>query len=347
MLCIHAISTLAAGTLIGLLAAKIKIPGGLLVGAIIGAAILNVFTGTAYMPKDTKLFVQIIAGAFIGCTAEKSDIKRLPCIIKPALIMILGFLLLNMSAGFSIYLLSPLDLVTALMSAVPGGISDTPIIAADMGADAPKVAVMQVVRQILGIGVFPSLILLYDNKAKSKGGYGNAYTEIRTKSKRKSVPALICTLLAAAVFGMLGKLSGISAGTFVFAIIAVLVLKLVFDYAFIPKRIKQGAQLISGCYLGSAVTLSDILEIRYLLLPLVVIIAGYIANCFLTGAVIRKVCNFTRKEALLIATPAGASDMALISADIGVENTDVIILQVIRAVLVMTFFPLLIGRITA
>jgi hypothetical protein len=42
---------------------------------------------------------------------------------------------------------------------------------------------------------------------------------------------------------------------------------------------------------------------------------------------------------MLITTPAGASDMALISSDMGVENTDVIIMQVLRAVIVMTFFP--------
>ena len=37
--------------------------------------------------------------------------------------------------------------------------------------------------------------------------------------------------------------------------------------------------------------------------------------------------------------------MALISADLGVENTDIVILQVIRAVVVMSLFPQIIGWI--
>lgn len=70
--------TLVVGSIFGLAVAKIKIPGGLLVGAIVGVAALNILFGTTYMPTQTKLFVQIIAGAFIGCIMEKSDVKRLP-----------------------------------------------------------------------------------------------------------------------------------------------------------------------------------------------------------------------------------------------------------------------------
>ncbi len=51
------------------------------------------------------------------------------------------------------------------------------------------------------------------------------------------------------------------------------------------------------------------------------------------------------KKPMLITTPAGASDMALISNDLGVENTDIIILQVLRAVIVMSLFPQIINLI--
>jgi len=196
--------TLAIGSICGLIAAKFKIPGGLMVGAIVGVATLNIIFGTAYMPGQTKLFVQVIAGAFIGCIMEKSDVERLPKIVKPTIIMLLGFLILNLSAGFLIYFVSPLSLVTSLMSAVPGGISDTPIIAASMGADAPKVAVMQMTRQILGIGVFPALILAYDNRkrATQKDGAREANTAKRKKSNTNSWQSFICTMVIATIAGI-------------------------------------------------------------------------------------------------------------------------------------------------
>lgn len=333
--------TLFVGSFFGLMAAKLKIPGGLMVGAIIGVAILNIYFGTTYVPSQTKLFVQIIAGAFIGCIMEKSDIKRFPVIAKPAIIMLISFLVLNILSGLLIYLVSPLDLLTSLMSVVPGGISDTPIIAAAMGADAPKVAVLQIVRQVLGIGIFPSLILVYDKSKKStqKDGEREANTEKRNKSKTKSWQSFACTFIIAAIAGILGSITKIPSASFSFPIIAVLILKLVFDFAYMPRWSKKCAQILSGCYLGSNILLHDVLELRYLLIPLIIIVIGYMINCFLTGIILRKTCGFTRKESMLITTPAGASDMALISADMDVENTDVIILQVLRAVIVMTFFP--------
>ncbi len=339
--------TLLEGSLFGLIAIKIKIPAGLMVGAIVGVAALNIIFDVAYMPKQTTLVVQIIAGAFIGCSMEKSDIRRLPKIIKPAAIMLGALLILNLVAGFLIYILSPLDLATSLMSVVPGGVNDTPIIAAVMGADGPKVAIMQLVRQILGIGIFPALIVVYDNKRKRSDSEGEreAFTEKRQKSKTKSWQAFLCTMAVAAVFGTLGKISGITAGTFVFSIVAVLILKLVFDFAYIPKWLKKCAQVLSGCYLGSSIVMSDVLALRYLLVPLVIIVLGYMANCFFTGKIISKTCGFTKKEAMLITTPAGASDMALISTDLGVENTDIIILQVLRAVIVMSLFPQIVNLI--
>jgi membrane AbrB-like protein len=233
------------------------------------------------------------------------------------------------------------------MSVMPGGVRDTPIIAAIMGADGTKVAVMQLVRQILGIGVFPALIFVYDNKQnKGEPDRGReVFKDKRQKSKTKSWQAFLCTAAVAVIFGLLGDISGITAGSFVFAIVTVLVLKLVFDFAYIPKGLKKCAQVLSGCYLGSTMGLSDVLSLRYLLIPLAVIVLGYAANCYLTGIIISQTCGFTRKEAMLITTPAGASDMALISEDLGVENTDIIILQVLRAVVVMSLFPQIISLV--
>ncbi len=141
--------TLAVILAFGIGAAKLKIPGGLLVGAIVGTALLNILFGNSYMPNDTKLYVQIIAGAFIGCIMEKSDLKRMPHIIKPAGIMLISFLILNLTAGFLIWKTNHLDLITSLMSVVPGGISNTPIASAEMGADATKVAVCKLLDRFL------------------------------------------------------------------------------------------------------------------------------------------------------------------------------------------------------
>ncbi|MDR2632733.1 MAG: AbrB family transcriptional regulator [Treponema sp.] len=346
--------TLLAGGVFGGIFILIKIPNGLRIGAMVGAALLNVLFNVAYMPSSpTKFMVQVIAGALIGCTMEKSDVTCLPQVVKPTLITLGAFLALNLAAGFLIHMVSPVDLLTALLCAVPGGVTDIPIIAADMGADTPKVALAQLARYILGVGIFPPMIFAYDNLRLKKEERGTCTNSVpagrsgaalqRVKSTVKSPQAFVCTMCVALGAGFAGGLAGIPAGTFLFSTIAVLILRLCFDFAYLPPWVKKTALLISGCYIGGGIRVEDVRGFRLLALPIVIIIAGYIINCFITGKLLSRFCGFNRKEGMLTTTPAGASDIALSSADIGVENTGVIIIQIFRALIAMAVFPQLIN----
>jgi membrane AbrB-like protein len=343
--------TLTVGGIFGIIFILLKIPSGLRIGALLGSALLSIFFHNAWMPSQTRFVVQVIAGALIGCIMERSDIRRLRQVIKPTAIMLVAFLILNFGAGALIHAVSPLDLVTALMCTIPGGLTDTPIIAADMGADTAQVAVVQLARYILGIAIFPPMILSFDTMRRNMGAIDvtNNVTSKAARRKKSSIHsplALLCTLVLALLAGFLGELTRIPAGVFLFSIVAVLVLKLKFDFAFIPLWLKKCALLISGCYIGSAITMKDVRGFKSLALPLVITLGGYIANSFITGKILSKTCGFNRKEGMLITTPAGASDIALSSADIGVENTDIIIIQVFRAVIAMAVFPQIINVLT-
>jgi membrane AbrB-like protein len=340
-----------------------------MLGALIGAALFNIFSGGgAWVPDSAKLAVQVAAGSFIGIAMERRDLARLPKLLKPMLVMGLGFLILNIIAGFLMAALSPLDLVTALMSAVPGGVNETPVIAADMGADAPKVAVMQTLRLIFGLGVFPSFILVYNRFHRPVSGppasrppAGSARSappvkgEALSPSAAPQTPAeesrlrrcckILLTLTIGFAAGILGSRTMIPGMTFVFPIAGALILKLVFNFAFLPRGLRKAAQILSGCYLGSGFTVETVLEMRYLVLPLIILILGYLLNSIITGKALEKTCGFSRAESMLITIPAGASDMALIAADMGIVNADISLLQITRLLLVMTFFPQIINLI--
>ncbi|GHV91643.1 hypothetical protein AGMMS50268_21460 [Spirochaetia bacterium] len=328
-----------------------KIPNGLRIGAMIGTALLSIFFGAAWMPRETRFLVQIIAGAMIGCTTEKSDLKRLPAIIKPMCITVVSLFFLNIIAGALVHALSPLDWVTSFMGGIPGGVTDTPIIAAEMGADVPAVAIVQLARYIMGIALFPPMILAYDNvRVKRRRTESGASDDAsrgpsvkREKSGVSSWQAFLCTMIAAGIGGFIGRLTHIPAGIFLFSIIAVMILKLRFDFAFLPSWAKRFAQFISGCYIGGAITMGDVRNFKFLAIPIGIVLTGYIVNCFFTGAVLTRFCGFSRKEGMLITTPAGATDIALSAADMGVTNTDIIIIQIFRSVIAIAVFPQIIN----
>ncbi|MDR1058072.1 MAG: AbrB family transcriptional regulator [Treponema sp.] len=368
---IYLLLTLLAGGVFALLFYFLKVPSGLRIGALIGAALLSVFFNAAYMPEGTQFLVQIMAGAMIGCIVERSDLERFPKIIKPVGIMLTSLLILNISAGFLIHWTSPLDWASAFMGAIPGGVTDTPIIAADMGADTAKVAILQLARYILGVGVFPPMIVAYDNlrtkktrggpegalPAEFRGGVSGGGTDPaaalpggedpapRKKTGPRSLPAFLCTMAAAVCAGRVGMFTGIPAGTFLFSVIGVLILKLKFDFAYVPQPVNRFAQFISGCYIGGAITMGDVMDFKHLAIPVGIVLGGYIINCFLTGTVFTRFCGFSRKEGMLLTTPAGASDIALSAMDMGVENADIVIIQIFRAVIAIAVFPQIINGI--
>lgn len=339
------IITLIIGIITGYIFYRLKVPGGMMVGAIIGVAAFNILTGMAYIPMEGKVFAQIIAGAFIGSGLEKSDLLRLKNIFKPLITIIIGLLLLNIIMGFIIYYVSPLDLTTSFMCAIPGGMSDIPLISEDMGADSTKVAAMQFIRMIFGIGVFPLMIFkLSNSRFFSDTEEVEVYT--RKTNNSKDVKDLIKTIVVAIVFGILGRIFGIPSGTLVFSMVSVIILKLLTGRAFLPRWIKRLAQVMSGTYVGSGIVYNDLLEIKYLLGPALVLIFGYAFTCIFVGAFIHRRFNMPIKDAMLACTPAGASDMALIAADIGVESADLIVIQVIRMIVVISIFPQIIRLIT-
>jgi len=340
---------LAVGFVSGYAFFKMKVPGGMMIGAIAGVAAMNIFFGVFHMPPYVKQAAQITAGAFIGCSVEKSDLQRLKYIIKPASVVLSSMLMLNIVLGFVIYFISPLDLPTALMSCVPGGMSDIPIISADMGADVPKVAILQFARMVTGLGLFPSLIALIARRRDKKCGAPSqekpeAPVE-RVKSGEHTTGVFIQTIAIATLGGIIGNLLGIPAGVLLFSMLSVIGIKLVRNKAYMPMWAKRLAQVLSGAYIGCGMSFSDVLELKYLLVPALLLALGYFITCLIVGNILCKRFGMSIKEAMLAATPAGASDMALISSDLGVQSTDLVVLQIIRLVVVVSLFPQIIHLI--
>lgn len=347
--------TLACSAALGFVLWKVHVPGGMMIGAIIAAAALNITTDLASMPYAAKLAAQTIAGAFIGVSISRDDLRHLPRLIRPLAVLLGCYMAVCLVTGFIIWRVSSLDLMTALMSCVPGGMSDVPIIAADMGADAPKVAVLHFVRMALGISLFPSLIRAIDARARAhenaagEGQPAPAASDAPAGNQKARQPKWAFPLCLAVAFagGWLVRLTGIPAGTLVGSLLSTMLLRLKFGLGFLPPPVKKLAQAFSGAYIGCSVGYSDLLELRLLILPAVLIVVAFGLNCFCTGHFLHKHFGFERKMSMLAATPAGATDMALISSDIGVEDPDLVVLQILRMVCVILIFPQVISLIVS
>lgn len=361
----QALITLALGCGCGLLLRRLNVPAGGMVGAFGAVAALSVLSAAngadlAWLPAETRIFVQILAGAFVGCSLDRDDLRNVRRLLGPIGLMIGWYLAFVLVLGFALAAVTDLSLPTALMSCVPGGISDVPIVAAAMGADSAQVTLLQLTRLLLGIGLLPIVI-----GAAAKREPGKRSGKSRRKADDGSRPGLVpemepddfplpedkprrreraamtsVTLIVAATAGLLGQVTAIPGMTFTFTIAAVLVLRLGSGFAYVPRWMKRLCQFVAGSYLGAQVTAAQVLGLGTLVVPALIVAAAYAAGCFALGHLQSRLFGYTATEGRLIATPAGASDMALIMEDLGVKvNSDVIIIQIVRLIVVLGLFP--------
>ena len=311
---------------------KLKVPGGMMVGAVIGASAFNILTGQGYMHPLAKTAAQIAAGAFIGVGVRREDIGQMRSLLKVSLLIISALLVVNVATGLALHALGPMDLITSLMASAPGGLSDIPMIAADMGADASQVVVLQFARFVLGIALIPSVVARLPRTQGQEEIRGNLLSQ-------GDWPHTMLTLLAAGVCGFLGRASGVPGGTMAFATVGTIVFKLSYPKACMLRPVRRAAQWLSGAFVGAGVGMAQLIALKDLALPVLVLLSSYSLVCVLLGKLLQKLKLFDKRESYLAATPAGASDMALISADLGVYDVRLVLLQVMRLVVVISIFP--------
>ncbi len=328
--------TLALAALIGFALDRLKVPGGMMIGAVIGACAVNLSLSGVQLPPAFKTVAQIIAGAFIGCGVRREDLRQMRAILLAAGVVIGCLLLVNLGAAYLICRTGPVSYLTALFASAPGGLSDIPIIAADMGADASQVLALQLVRFVMGIAIFPSLIAHLTPRPSGAEDGEMQQKQPRTGGRKRD---MLITLAVAAAFGLLGKASPVPGGTMAFATLGAIAFKLAYPAAWLGRPVRKGAQLLSGAYVGAGIGMAQLVQLRFLALPAVMLLLAYSLGAVLIASLLQRLRIFDRREAYLAATPAGASDMALISADLGVYNVKLVLLQVMRLITVILLFP--------
>ncbi len=327
-----------AALLLGSLLRKLKIPGAMLIAGTFVTAAWSILIGPVSVPPLTKTAAQAIAGAFVGISICKEDVFRLKKLIGPLVLLVSAYFMAAVTMGLLIYAVCPVGLLTALLCVTPAGITDMTLISEDLGADAVKVAALQFFRNVVGVGVYPPLIRLL---CRQEGTETDSAAPGRpVKSEKAGVPVQLRTVAIAVLLAYLGMLSRVKAGGFLFALFGIAILNL----AGRPKLslspgLRYLAQLLSGIYVGSGVRYRGILELRHMLLPVLIVSVGYFLFCLFGGRALTRFFGMGKAEGMLAATAAGASDMALISADLGVQSTDLVSLQIMRWVVVTALFP--------
>ncbi len=329
------IITLTIGFIFGELLTRLKVPGGMIVGAMVSVAFYSVITENAIIPSFAKLLAQIIAGAYIGSRITKENLINAKRLWQPILLLMTVFFLFDVGIGVLFYKLGYMDMLTAMLCAIPGGVSDTPLIAIELGADSATVAVVQFNRLIAGLIIFPTMVSKISGKKPTSSPKKNKNSTKIPLDKK----SLTITVISATIFGIIGDISGFPAGALVFTMFGIIIINLWVSKTSVPPSSRKFAQLLSGAYVGSGVVMADVIGFTKLFVPIVIIILGYVFISITVGKIMEKVWKMDFAEGMLAATPAGASDMALIAADLGITSGDLVVVQIARLLVALGVLP--------
>jgi uncharacterized protein len=327
-------------------------------------AVFNILTGDAFLPQNVRVATQIVAGAFIGLGIKRRDLLGLKVIIKPAIVLALGMISLNLLIGFAMHKITGIDLITSLFACAPGGLVDMSLISQDMGADTSKVAILQLIRVMSVLMLMPAILKFMcsrfeaneKNNKVSKGETVNNMlgeasktqpgTAQKYSTKEKSIN-LTLTMICAFLFGGIGYLTKIPAGTMIFSMVSVGILGIYTSRSYMPMNIKRFTQICAGAIIGERMTLADFIGLKAVMFPAIILLIGIIIVNLSLGLLISRISKVDLKTSLFASAPGGVSDMALIAGDFGGDAPKVAVLQLVRLVSIICFFPAIIKYLTA
>ena len=330
------ILTLTLSFAAGWLLHKKHIPAGMMIGAVLAAAILAIL-GVGSVPGPTKHVAQVIAGTFIGCSATRDDFKKLLTFWKPVLVITLSLLLVNLAIGFLLFFAGYSDLLSCLVCAVPGGISDVTLIAVDFGADASKVLVVHFCRLIVGMMVFPVVVDKFtppvENTIPAEEGKQAAI------DPRTNTIHLLVALAISALAAWAGSQLHIPAASILCSLVATFILNFAGYTIHFSGNLRQVAQVLSGAYVGCLLNPSHFSDLGAVFWAVVITLAVLLTNAALFGKLMQKRYGIPIREGMLMLTPAGASDMALIADDLGFQSPRLVLVQIYRLLIATAIFP--------
>lgn len=338
--------TVAVGIAGGLLAVRLKVPVGGILGAMFAVILLNLISGDrSVFYSELKIITQVTVGALAGGRVGRGEIRSLGGILVPMLIIFPLLLVYNLVFGLLVYQFSPLDACTSFFSLTPGNISDIAVIAEELGADRAVVALIHAMRLLVCSAVLPPIFMAVQKRAEaSRPGETlprQGPTDSAPPAAAEASPPIRCVGLfaAAACGGTLLRILGVRGGTIIGAMLFSMLYTCAFGKSVIPKWVKRCQQTTVGIYVGSGVTIATIMGVRALLVPVIILTVYLLFGTFSAALLVLKTKKLDLISSLACCAPGGVTEILLVTDELGGDISQVGTIHAFRFLVVVSIFP--------
>lgn len=148
------------------IATVLHMPAAPLLGAMVGVAIVNICTSSAFdIAPAGRWIVYALVGWLLGMGVTSETLVELRSAFVPIVVTVVAYLAFGLAAAWLLWKFAALDPLTALLATAPGGIAQMGAMSAGAGASVPIVLTVHVLR-------ITSVIVLMSIGLRLIGGRG-------------------------------------------------------------------------------------------------------------------------------------------------------------------------------
>jgi hypothetical protein len=139
--------TAAAAIAGATIATLLHLPAAPLLGAMVGVALVNIFTSSAFdFGSAGRWIVFACLGWLLGIGVNTETLSQLKAALVPIVVTVVAFLVFGLVAAWLLWKFTSFDSLTALLATAPGGIAQMGALSAGAGANVPIVLTVHVLR---------------------------------------------------------------------------------------------------------------------------------------------------------------------------------------------------------
>lgn len=326
--------TIAAGAAGGFGFYAAHIPGGAMSGSVIAVALLSVFGQAAPIGGVLRVLALSTMGVAIGSAVTPDTFSNLSAYPGSAVMMSVCVVAMTLASAavWTFFLRWPPTL--ALLSSVPGSMSYLVAVSLTMGADATRIAVVQMSRIIFLVTVLPFIVVY-----QSGGHFGSPAIPVVDP-----IQVLIPTLLAGIAFGFVLTRFGLGGGMLLGSL---LLSGVVHFLGWAPGRVPMWmlnwGQVLLGSWVGSRFVDFDWSLFGRIMIGTTAAVGASMAVSVLFAMTAAALFGVSFGTALIAYAPGGQDSMMVLALTLGVDPIFVSAHHLARYFIINLTLPFLIS----
>jgi uncharacterized protein len=326
----------------GALFGSLRLPGGWLIGALLGALALSIpCRKHPTVPQGLRIAAQAVLGSFLASQFDLASFSSFGVHWLPMTLAVLAALILSVVLAILFSRITKVNIETSILGLLPGGAGAMVAMSLESEtADARLVSLMQYIRLcivVLATGVLSHYVL--------QAGTGGSVTGFlgAMPSFREHWKDILFTPLLTLVGAWLGKQLRVPAGTMVVPMLLGIFAKAtgIMEPLWLPGFL-PAAYILIGMYVGALFNKESLAYARRIAPYMIGATFVLIGVSAAMGGVLTYLVHTTSLTAYLATTPGGMDSVAAIA--LSAEGTDlsfVVSLQMMRMLIIVMLGPLL------